>query len=74
MLMSVELPDQREPVIEGRPDLFLNIIWFDGFQELARQHSKLQVTVAAQQDTIDAQQIAIDDLIDRVTTLESYHP
>ena len=44
--MSIELPDQREPVIEGRHDLFLNIIWFDGFQELARQHTKLQATVA----------------------------
>ena len=69
--MSVELPDQREPVIEGRPDLFLNIIWFDGFQELARQHTKLQATVAEQQDTIESQQLAIDDLTSRVEALES---
>ncbi|WP_417216601.1 hypothetical protein [Alcanivorax sp.] len=62
--MSVELPDQREPVIEGRPDLFLNIIWFDGFQELVRQHNKLQATVASQQDQIN-------DLISRVEALEN---
>ncbi len=72
--MSVELPDQREPVIEGRPDLFLNIIWFDGFQELARQHNKLHALVSAQQSTIEAQQQAIDDLTSRVEALESLHP
>ncbi len=62
--MSVELPDQREPAIENRPDLFLNIIWFDGIQELVRQHNKLQATVASQQDQIN-------DLISRVEALES---
>jgi len=62
--MSIELPDQREPVIEGRHDLFLNIIWFDGFQELARQHTKLQATVAEQQTLIE-------DLTSRVEALES---
>lgn len=62
--MSVELPDQREPAIEDRPDLFLSIIWFDGIQELVRQHNKLQATVAEQQT-------AIDDLTSRVEALES---
>lgn len=69
--MSVELPDQREPVIEGRPELFLSIVWFDGLQELVRQHRKLQTTIAEQQTLIESQQSAINDLTTRVEALES---
>ena len=69
--MSVKSPEQREPFIEGRPDLFIGISWFRFVGELVRQHNKLQAQVAAQQDTIQAQQAAIDDLTSRVEALES---
>lgn len=69
--MSVKSPEQREPFIEGRADLFVSISWFRFVGELVRQHNKLQATVATQQAAIDAQQIAIDDLTSRVEALET---
>lgn len=62
--MSVNNPGQGEPLIEGRPDLRISITWFRFVAELVRQHNRLQVTVATQQEQID-------DLISRVETLES---
>ena len=65
--MSVEIPDQVEPVIENRADLFASIVWFNFLQELVRQHNTLQATVAEQQTQIE-------DLTSRVEALESLHP
>lgn len=64
MPMSVKNPEQREPIIEGRADLFVSISWFRFVGELVRQHNKLQATVATQQ-------AAIEDLTSRVEDLES---
>lgn len=72
--MSVEVPEQREPLIEGRPDLFASIVWFQFVVELADKAKTLQATVDAQAETITTQQTAIDDLTSRVEALESLHP
>lgn len=69
--MSVELPDQREPVIENRPDLFMNITWFEAMTELARLLNRNRSRIAELEQQNAAQQAQIDDLIFRVEALES---
>lgn len=41
--MSVELPDQREPIIENRHDLFANLTWYEFLSEFARQYNRSQI-------------------------------
>lgn len=69
--MSVNNPGQGEPLIEGRSELRISITWFRFVAELVRQHNKLQATVVELQDTIESQQLAIEDLTSRVEALES---
>lgn len=43
--MSVEVPEQREPVIESRTDLFLSIVWFQFAVEMAQKVNELEQRV-----------------------------
>lgn len=59
--MSVEIPDQREPLTQ---DGFANPVWFEFLSELARQHNQALARIS----TLE-QQVA--DLEARVTALET---
>ena len=62
--MSLENPDQRAPLVESQPDAYLDPVWFEFI-------ATLTALVNEQRRTLKDQQIAIEDLEQRVQALET---
>lgn len=62
--MSLENPDQRAPLVENKPDAYMDPVWFEFV-------ATFTALVNQQQRTIKDQQTAIEDLEQRVQALET---
>ena len=62
--MSFENPNQRAPLVENKPDAYLDPVWFEFI-------ATLTALVNEQRRTLKDQQTAIEDLEQRVQALET---